>query len=334
MNTEADAAEVDTETSEAEGEARLEESEAPAVEVEAESDAAAPSTLARAELPQVLEALFLASQSPLSMAQLKSVTGMSADALSGALEQLSERYQDGTSGIVLAEAAGGWALRTSERQKLFVRRLLGVKPQRLTRAALETLALVAYRQPVTRPEVEDVRGVDCGAVLKALLERRMLKIIGKKEEPGRPLLYATSKEFLEVFGLKSLTSLPTLREFQELSEESRTIVESETAEPIENGIEGLADLASGALAAKLEEHAAEDDEALADLEAAMDEAEARSRKLSEQMASSESTIPPAPGNEAPEWHVPSNEEVEATAEPSPAEATAERAPIEAPAERS
>ena len=102
-------------------------------------------------------------------------------------------------------------LRAGERQKLFVRRLLGVKPQRLTRAALETLALVAYRQPVTRPEIEDVRGVDCGAVLKALLERRMLKIIGKKEEPGRPLLYGTTKEFLEVFGLKSLTSPRTLR---------------------------------------------------------------------------------------------------------------------------
>ncbi len=315
MNTEADVTEVDGEQSSAESTQVSHDEVSPdESSPEESSQADAPSALAQAELPQVLEALLLASQSSLSMAQLKSVTGMSADALSGALEQLSARYQDGVSGIVLTEAAGGWALRTGERQKLFVRRLLGVKPQRLTRAALETLALVAYRQPVTRPEIEDVRGVDCGAVLKALLERRMLKIIGKKEEPGRPLLYATSKEFLEVFGLKSLTSLPTLREFQELSEESRTIVENEAAEPGQEGIEGLAEMASGALAAKLEEHAAEDDEALADLEAAMEEAEARARKLSEQMASSESTIPPVAGEETPERHVPSNEEPEASAE--------------------
>ena len=102
-----------------------------------------------------------------------------------------------------------------------------MKPQRLTRAALETLAIVAYRQPVTRPEVEDIRGVDCGAVLKALLERRLIKILGKKEEPGRPILYGTTREFLEFFALKDLASLPTLREFHELSEEHREIVEKE-----------------------------------------------------------------------------------------------------------
>ncbi len=289
MSTEAEVPETITEDSENVSElAQAEESESLAP---SEAELLPEVSLAPSELPQVLEALLLASQAPLSMAQLKSVTGMSADALSGALEQLSERYRDGVCGIVLQEAAGGWMLRTAERQKLFVRRLLGVKPQRLTRAALETLALVAYRQPVTRPEIEDVRGVDCGAVLKALLERRMLKIIGKKEEPGRPLLYATSKEFLEVFGLKSLTSLPTLREFQELSEESRTIVETETSEPNQSGIEGLAELADGTFAAKLERNATEDAEALADLEAAMEEAEARARKLSEQMAPPESTMP-------------------------------------------
>ena len=100
-----------------------------------------------------------------------------------------------------------------------------MKPQRLTRAALETLAIIAYRQPVTRPEIEDIRGVDCGAVVKALLERRLVKILGKKEEPGRPMLYGTTQEFLEFFALKDLASLPTLREFHELSEEHRDIVE-------------------------------------------------------------------------------------------------------------
>src|SRR5215813_12808600 len=90
-----------------------------------------------------------------------------------------------------------------------LRRFLKAKPQRLTRAALETLAIIAYRQPVTRAEVEDIRGVDSAAVIKALLERRLVRILGKKEEIGRPILYGTSREFLEFFGLKDLASLPT-----------------------------------------------------------------------------------------------------------------------------
>ena len=126
---------------------------------------------------------------------------------------------------MLHEVAGGWQLRTSPDNSDFARRFLRVKPQRLTRAALETLAIVAYRQPVTRPEIEEIRGVDCGAVVKALLERRLVKILGKKEEPGRPILYGTTREFLEFFALKDLASLPTLREFHELSEEHREIVE-------------------------------------------------------------------------------------------------------------
>jgi segregation and condensation protein B len=235
------------------------------------------------ELPQTLEALLFSSQAPLTMAQLKEHTGMAADAIQEALTLLAERYHADRCGIVLAEVGNGWLFRTGERQKEFVRRLLGVKPQRLTRAALETLALVAYRQPITRPEMEDVRGVDCGAVLKALLERQMVKILGKKEEPGRPLLYGTTKEFLEFFGLKSLTSLPTLREFHELTEENRSIVEKETGEPAPS-IEGIAAMADGILANRLAETAGEAADAMADLEAAMQEAEARAKLVAQEIA--------------------------------------------------
>ena len=105
-------------------------------------------------------------------------------------------------GIVLHEVAGGWQLRSAPDGSDHTRRYLKVKPQRLTRAALETLAIIAYRQPVTRPEIEEIRGVDCGAVVKALLERKLIKILGKKEEPGRPMLYGTSREFLEFFALQ------------------------------------------------------------------------------------------------------------------------------------
>ncbi len=246
-------------------------------EIDAAPEPEAPAAIvSAAELPQILEALLFTSHGPLSMAQLKEHSGCAADSIQDALNALVERYHPDRSGIVLVEVANGWLFRTGERQKVFVRKLLGVKPQRLTRAALETLALVAYRQPVTRPEIEDVRGVDCGAVMKALLERRMVRILGKKEEPGRPLIYGTTKEFLEFFGLKSLTSMPTLREFHELNEESRTIFEKETGEPVQ-GIEGLSEMADGILTTRLAETAGEGADAMADLEAAMEEVEARSK---------------------------------------------------------
>jgi segregation and condensation protein B len=178
--------------------------------------------------------------------------------------------------------AGGWQLRSSPDNADFARRFLRVKPQRLTRAALETLAIIAYRQPVTRPEIEEIRGVDCGAVVKALLERRLIKILGKKEEPGRPILYGTTREFLEFFSLKDLASLPTLREFHELSQEHRKIVEKAPEPEVEAGIEGLvADLSNEAVRAELEAKRAEGDAALEELEKAMEQAEASARSASD-----------------------------------------------------
>jgi segregation and condensation protein B len=143
---------------------------------------------------------------------------------------------------------------------------------------LETLAIIAYRQPVTRPEIEDIRGVDCGAVVKALLERRLVKILGKKEEPGRPILYGTTREFLEFFALKDLASLPTLREFHELSEEHRDIVEKEAPAEQAPGIEGIvAELSDEKLRAELEAKRAESDAALDELEQAMAAADEKAR---------------------------------------------------------
>ncbi|HEY6461236.1 MAG TPA: SMC-Scp complex subunit ScpB, partial [Polyangiaceae bacterium] len=129
--------------------------------------------------------------------------------------------------IVLGEIAGGWLFRTSVEYAPFVREMASEKPVRLTRAQVETLAIAAYRQPITRPEIDDIRGVDSGATLKLLLERDLLRILGKKDEPGRPLLYGTTNAFLEFFGLKSLKDLPTLKEFTELSDESRRVAEAE-----------------------------------------------------------------------------------------------------------
>jgi segregation and condensation protein B len=133
-------------------------------------------------------------------------------------------------GFRLDEVAGGFAFRTSPAFSPFVRELGEKKPVRMSRAQLETLAIVAYRQPVTRPEVDEVRGVDSGAALKSLLERELVRILGKKDEPGRPMLYGTTPAFLEFFGLRALADLPTLREFTELSDDSRRTFERELGE--------------------------------------------------------------------------------------------------------
>jgi segregation and condensation protein B len=238
--------------------------------------AAAAKRLSEARVRTVVETLLFLAEKPLSEEEIQKASGIDRERVAKALDKLSGHYREGVCGIVLHEVAGGWQLRTSPDNAAFARRFLEVKPQRLTRAALETLAIIAYRQPVTRPEIEEIRGVDCGAVVKALLERKLVKILGKKEEPGRPMLYGTTREFLEFFALKDLASLPTLREFHELSEEHRDIVEK-APEP-EPGIAGIVDeLADGKLRAELEAKRAESDAALDELEKAMDAADEKAR---------------------------------------------------------
>ncbi len=232
----------------------------------------------------VVESLLFLAEKPLAVEELRSATGIERIRIEKALDELSGHYREGVSGVVLHEVAGGWQLRSAPDTAPYARRFLRVKPQRLTRAALETLAIVAYRQPVTRPEIEDIRGVDSGAVVKALLERRLLKILGKKEEPGRPILYGTTREFLEFFALKDLASLPTLREFHELSEEHRDIVEQEA--PREPAIEGIVEeLSDPALRTALEEKRAEGDAALEALERAIDRADEKGRAAEAALAS-------------------------------------------------
>ncbi|HEY3586582.1 MAG TPA: SMC-Scp complex subunit ScpB [Myxococcaceae bacterium] len=240
----------------------------------------------------VVESLLFVTDKPVTLDQLHDATGVEKPRLEGALGKLGEIHRDGVSGIVLTEVAGGWQFRTEPESGDFVRRFLRVKPHRLTRAALETLAIVAYRQPVTRPEIEDVRGVDSGAVVKALLERRLVKILGKKDEVGRPILYGTTREFLEFFALKDLSALPTLREFHELSEEHRTLVDKEAPAPA--GSEGMVEeLADPAFEQGLDEAAPGAEEAMEALEQAMEEAEARSKAAAASLGTESAPQPPA-----------------------------------------
>jgi segregation and condensation protein B len=171
-------------------------------------------------LKAILESLLFAAGEPVALAQLaNALDNVSRDTIRKALAEMAVTYASGDRGIVLEEIAGGYQLRTPKEHALYVRRLLAAKPPRLSRPLLETLSIIAYRQPVTRPEIEQLRGVDSGGVLDTLVERSLIKIAGRKEAPGRPMMYATTVEFLELFGLKDLENLPDLAEFRALEDE-------------------------------------------------------------------------------------------------------------------
>ena len=198
--------------------------------------------LSRAHLRGLLEALVFASDKPVKSGELARLASAPVKQVRELLAELKGTYAE--RGVVLDEVAGGWLFRTSVEYAPFVREMSNEKPVRLSRAQVETLAIAAYRQPITRPEVDDIRGVDSGATLKLLLERDLVRILGKKDEPGRPLLYGTTTQFLEFFGLKSLKDLPTLKEFTELSEESRRTAEAELGDVLPAGA-GPADASGG-----------------------------------------------------------------------------------------
>ncbi len=184
-------------------------------------------------LVSILHSLIFASDKPLTVAALKRLLDApDGKVLRSALRALQDIHRQ--MGVQLVEVAGGYQFRTNPEHSRWVKRLVPEKPLRLSRAALEVLAVIAYRQPVTRAEIEDVRGVDCGGVLRSLLERSLIKIVGRKPEPGRPLLYGTSKEFLSFFGLKGLKDLPSLRDLDDLEEEHGTAQDAKAEQTVDS----------------------------------------------------------------------------------------------------
>ncbi len=164
-------------------------------------------------LAQIVESVLFASGAPVSLKRLTDLlAGPSTRQVQTALAHLKAQYAPGHRGIQLHEVAGGYQFRTARENAEWVRAVFRDKPARFGRAALETLAIVAYKQPVTKAEIEAVRGVDVDAVLTTLLGRKLIRIAGRKEAIGRPLLYTTTPEFLETFGLKDLKDLPSLKE--------------------------------------------------------------------------------------------------------------------------
>ena len=169
------------------------------------------------KLQSAIEALLFSSDQPLPLTLLCEALETGPEEVSEALHRLGEEYAARDAGVELREIAGGWMLVTTSEQAEWVGRMLrGKRKMRLSRAALESMAIIAYKQPVTKSEVEAIRGVDSSAVLGTLLERNLVTIRGRSKVVGRPLLYGTTQEFLEYFGLKDLSELPRPEELRAL----------------------------------------------------------------------------------------------------------------------
>jgi segregation and condensation protein B len=183
-------------------------------------------------LQHIVESVLFAAAAPVSLRRLVEILeGPTPKEVRAVLERLMAEYAPGRHGIQLHEVAGGYQFRTARENAQWVRAVFRDKPARLGRAALETLAIVAYKQPATRAEIEALRGVDVEGVLSTLMARRLIKISGRKEAIGRPLLYSTTPEFLETFGLKDLQTLPALNELGPVPDAEDSEHPTEAAQP-------------------------------------------------------------------------------------------------------
>ena len=208
------------------------------------------------ELKAILEAVLFVSPEPVPVARLTSIVGTVSKAeVVQVLEILRHDLEQQGRGIQLVQVAGGYRLVTKQEYGPWLKRMDKAKAaQKLSRSALESLAIIAYKQPLVRAEIEEIRGVETSGVLRTLLERKMVRIVGRKDVPGRPIMYGTTKFFLEHFGLQDLSQLPPLREFKELGEaeqallpiEKESQVAVETSEmPYSDDLPVSSDLAEG-----------------------------------------------------------------------------------------
>ncbi len=198
-------------------------------EASADSDSTAEKSweIPKEQLTQIVEGLIFVNGRVLGKGALvRAIPQAQASEIREVLSDLLHKWADPSLGFHLVEISNGYQFRSDPLCAPYIQEMLRTKPLKLSRPALESLAIVAYRQPITRAEIEDIRGVDSGGVLRLLLDKKLIRILGKREEPGRPLIYGTSKDFLETFHLRSLRDLPTLQEFQELTEEHQIKVES------------------------------------------------------------------------------------------------------------
>lgn len=175
-------------------------------------------------LTSLVEGLIFAHSEPLSVDSIAAVVpGVSSQQIQSVLDELEQEYLQRSRGFLLARVAGGYQFRSLPNLASWILELKKVRPARLSRAALETLAIIAYNQPITRSRIEQIRGVESAGTMKNLLERDLVTVVGRKDVPGRPLLYGTSRRFLEVFGLSDLASLPPLPDIESLEDEPENL---------------------------------------------------------------------------------------------------------------
>jgi segregation and condensation protein B len=200
-----------------------------------------------AKLKQIVESLLFASDNPVNIQKLKTlIEGTTAREIQGCISELNREYDQTNRSIVIVEVADGYQIVTREEFSPYIKKLYKGRAQsRLTQKALETLSIIAYKQPVTKQEMENIRGVNVDGVVKTLLERDLITITGREKAPGSPLLYGTTKYFLEYFGLRSLDALPKLKEIDELLKADEKFLESldqitlEQLEPEALGIKNI-----------------------------------------------------------------------------------------------
>jgi segregation and condensation protein B len=193
------------------------------------------------ELKSALEAIIYAADEPATIEQLAAAIGEEKHVVRAALDELVASYASDERGIEMRAVAGGYRYYTKPQHHDAVRRFIKSlrPPLRLTMPALETLAVIAYKQPVTQPEIQEIRGVACAGVLQTLLEKRLVMTAGRKAVVGRPILYRTSKDFLMRFGLSGVDELPSLKEFEALAREALGADDGVAAEEMPEGDEGI-----------------------------------------------------------------------------------------------
>lgn len=186
------------------------------------------------DVKDIIESLLFISENPLTIEEIKQVLPLTdTRQIVMSINALMDEYDVRGGGFYLKEIAGGYQLRTRPEYREYIKKLIQAPAPRLSRAALETLAIVAYKQPIIRADIEHIRGVDSGGVLRMLMEKNLIRVLGRKEIPGRPLIYATTKQFLEVFDLKNLKDLPSPKEIEELTQFNEDDLPEDFIDPIE-----------------------------------------------------------------------------------------------------
>ncbi|MGA9882908.1 MAG: SMC-Scp complex subunit ScpB [Candidatus Acidiferrales bacterium] len=220
-----------------------------------------------------LEAIIYAADEPATLDQIANALGVEKTIARAALDLLTAAYQTEERGIEVRKVAGGWKFYTKPQHHDAVRKFIKSlqPPLRLTMPALETLAVIAYKQPVTAPEINEIRGVNVGGVIKTLLEKRLITTAGRKEVIGRPILYRTSKQFMMRFGLSDLDELPSLKEFEQLAQaaldsdagiapiEPEAIAQPQPEGVIEGAVPGSSEVPEAANVAAILEPGADND---------------------------------------------------------------------------